>query len=87
MACLIQDSVVDAHLKVLIRLGDDERIGQPHGVVDLHDKASVQQLSNLFTEEVLSLDRLLSRLLTHWLGIRVDLNMVLDHLPGDPRSL
>ena len=57
------------------------------GVVDLHDKASVQQLSNLFTEEVMSLDRLLSRLLTHWLGVRVDLQMVLDRLPGNPRHL
>jgi hypothetical protein len=60
---------------------------EPHYVVDLHNKASVQQLSNLFTEEVLSLDRLLLRLLTHRLGVRVDLQMVLDHLLGDPRHL
>jgi hypothetical protein len=27
------------------------------------------------------------RLLTHRFGVRVDLQMVFDHLPGDPRHL
>jgi hypothetical protein len=33
------------------------------------------------------LNGLSPRLLTHRFGIRVDLQMVLDHLPGDPRHL
>ena len=38
-------------------------------------------------DEVLPLDGLSARLLTHRLGVRVDLQMALDHLPGDPRHL
>jgi hypothetical protein len=37
-------------------------------------KASMQQLADLFTDEVLPLDGLLSSLLTHRLGVRVDLS-------------
>ena len=55
--------------------------------MDLFDEASVQQLLDLLTDEVVPLNGLSSRLLTHWLGVRVDLQMVLDHLPGDPRHL
>jgi hypothetical protein len=55
--------------------------------MDLFDEASVQQLPDLLTDEVLPLNGLSLRLLTHRLGIRVDLQMVLDHLPGDPRHL
>jgi hypothetical protein len=33
------------------------------------------------------LNGLSPRLLTHRFGVRVDLQMVLDHLPGDPRHL
>jgi hypothetical protein len=55
--------------------------------MDLFDEASVQQLSDLLTDEVLPLNGLYPRLLTHRFGVRVDLQMVLDHLPGDPRHL
>jgi hypothetical protein len=55
--------------------------------MELFDEASVQQLSDLLTDEVLSLNGLSLRLLTHRFGIRVDLQMVLDHLPRDPRHL
>jgi hypothetical protein len=55
--------------------------------MDLFDEASVQQLLDLLTDDVLPLNRLSPRLLTHRLGIRVDLQMVLNHLPGDPRHL
>jgi hypothetical protein len=41
--------------------------------MDLFDEASVQQLPDLFTDEVLSLNGLSLRLLTHRFGIRVDL--------------
>jgi len=40
--CLIEAFVVDAHPKLPIRLGDDDRVGQPLEVVDLLDEASVQ---------------------------------------------
>lgn len=40
--CLIQVGVVDAHSKFLVLLRDDDQVGQPHGVVDLLDKASMQ---------------------------------------------
>jgi len=56
-------------------------------VVDLLDEASVQQLVDLFTDEVLPLYTLLPRLLAYRLDIGVDLQMVLDHFPRDPRHL
>jgi hypothetical protein len=55
--------------------------------MNLFDEAGVQQLPNLLSDEVLPLNGLSLRLLTHWSGVRVDLQMVLDHLPGDPRHL
>jgi hypothetical protein len=55
--------------------------------MDLIDEASVQQLLDLLTDEVLPLNGLSPRLMTHRFGVRVDLQMVLDHLPGDPRHL
>ena len=85
--CLIEVGVVDAHPKLPIRLGDDDRVGQPLRVVDLFDKASLQQLADLFTDEVLPLDGLLPGLLSDRLGVRVDLQMMLNHLPRDPGHL
>jgi hypothetical protein len=52
-------------------------------VVDLFDEASLQQLTDLFMDEVLSLDGLLSWLLSDRSGIRVDLQMVLNQLRRD----
>jgi hypothetical protein len=85
--CLIEVGVVDAHPKLPISLGNDDWIGQPYSVMDLFDEASVQQLPDLLTDEILPLDGLSPRLLTHRFGVRVDLQMVLDHLTGDPRHL
>jgi hypothetical protein len=84
---LIEVGVVDAHLKLPISLGNNDWIGQPYWVMDLFDEASAQQLPDLLTDEILKLNGLSPRLLTHRLSIRVDLQMVLDHLPGDPRHL
>jgi hypothetical protein len=56
-------------------------------VVDLFDEASLQQLADLFSDEVLPLDGLLAWLFSHRPGVGVDLQMVLNHLPGDPRHL
>jgi hypothetical protein len=85
--CLIEIGVVDAHPKLPVSLRDDDRIGQPHWVVDLFDETSLQQLADLFMDEVLPLDGLLPRLLSDRPDIRVDLQMVLNHLPGDPGHL
>jgi hypothetical protein len=71
--CLVEVGVVDAHPKLPVSLWDDDRIGQPLGVVDLFDEASLQQPKDLFTDEVLPLDGLLPWLLSHRPGIRVDL--------------
>jgi hypothetical protein len=85
--CLVETSVVDAHPKLPTYLGDDNRVGQPPWVVDLPDEARVKQLFNLFSDKVLPLYGLLLGLLLDWSGVRVDLQMVLNHLPGDPRHL
>ena len=39
--CLVEAGVVDAHPKLPVGLWDDDRIGQPLGVVDLLDEAGV----------------------------------------------
>jgi hypothetical protein len=84
---LIETGVVDARLKLPVSLRDDDWIGQSYWVMDLFDEASVQQLPDLLMDEVLPLNGLSLRLLTHRFGVRVDLQMVLDHLPRDPRHL
>jgi hypothetical protein len=56
-------------------------------VIDLLNEASLQELADLFTNEVLPLDGLLAWLLPDRPGIGVDLQMVLDHLPRDPGHL
>jgi hypothetical protein len=55
--------------------------------MDLFDEASIKQLPDLLTDEVLPLNGLSPRLLTHRFGVRVDLQMMLNHLPRDPRHL
>jgi hypothetical protein len=82
---LVETSVVDAHSKPLAGLGVDNRVGKPPWVVDLPNEAGIEQLLDLFTDEVLLLNRLLLGLLLDRSGVRVDLQMVLNHLLGDPR--
>jgi hypothetical protein len=55
--------------------------------MNLFDEANVQQLPDILSNEVLPLNGLSPRLLTHRFGVRADLQMVLDHLPRDPRHL
>jgi hypothetical protein len=55
--------------------------------MDLFDEACVQELADLLMNEVLAFHGLLPRLLPHRLGVMADLQMVLNHLPGDPRHL
>jgi hypothetical protein len=54
--------------------------------MDLFDEASAQQLPDLLTDEILPLNGLSPRLLTHRFGVRVDLQMVLIGVstPGGP---
>jgi hypothetical protein len=85
--CLIETSVVDAHPKLPASLEDDNRVGQAPWVVDLPDEASIKQLLNLLSDKISSLNGLLLRLLLDRPGVRVDLQLVLNHLPRDPRHL
>jgi hypothetical protein len=55
--------------------------------MDFLDEASVEELADLLSDEVLPLHRLLPWLLSYRLGVWVDLQMVLNHLPRDPRHL
>jgi hypothetical protein len=86
-ACLVETGVVNAHLKLPASLWDDNRVGQPLQVVDLSDEATIEQLFDFFMDEVLLFNGLLLGLLLDWSGIRVDLQMVLNHLNRDPRHL
>jgi hypothetical protein len=56
-------------------------------VVDLPDESGIEQLLDFFTDEVLPLNGLLPGLLLHRSDIRVDLQMVLNHLPRNPGHL
>jgi hypothetical protein len=56
-------------------------------VVDLLYEASIEQLLNFFTDEVLPLNGLLPGPLLDRSGVGVDLYMMLNHLPRDPRHL
>jgi hypothetical protein len=71
--CLVETCVVDAHPNLPVGLRDDHRIGQPPSVVDLPCEASVEQLLDFFTDEVLPLNGLLSGPLLDWSGIEVNL--------------
>jgi hypothetical protein len=85
--CLIETCVVDAHPKLPVGLRDNHKISQPPRVVDLPYEASVEQLLNFFMDEVLPLNGLLLGPLLDWSGVGVNLQMVLNHLPKDPRHL
>jgi hypothetical protein len=56
-------------------------------VVDLPYEASVEQLLDFFMDEVLPLNGLLLVPLLDWSGVEVNLQMVLNQLPRDPRHL
>jgi hypothetical protein len=85
--CLVETGVVNAHLKFPADHGDDNRVGQPPWVVDLPYEDSIEQLLEFFTDEVLPLNELLLGLLLHWPDIRLDLQMVHNHLSRDPGHL
>jgi hypothetical protein len=71
--CLIESSVVDVHPKLPTRIGDDNRVGQPPWVMDLLDEASIEQLLDLLTNEILLLNGLLLWFLLDGSDIGVDL--------------
>jgi hypothetical protein len=86
-ACLVETSVANAHPKFLAGLGDDNRVGQLPWVVDLPDEFGVKRLLDFFMDKALPFNRLLPGLLLHRPDIMVGLQMVLNHLPSDPRHL
>jgi hypothetical protein len=65
---LIQAGVVNAHPKLPVCLWNDDWVGQPHWVMNLLDEAGVKQLPDLLANEVLPLNGLSARLLTHGLA-------------------
>jgi hypothetical protein len=71
--CLIETCVVDACPKLPVSLWDDHRIDQPPRMVDLPYEASVEQLLDFFTDEVVPLNGLLLGPLLNWSGIEVNL--------------
>jgi hypothetical protein len=85
--CLVEICVVNAYPKLPVGLCDDHRIGQPLRVVDLPYEASIEQLIDFFTDEVLPLNELLLGPLLDWSGVGINLQMVLNHLPRDPSHL
>jgi hypothetical protein len=56
-------------------------------VVDLSDEASIKQLLNLLSDKILPLYGLLIEVLLDRPSIRVDPQMVLNHLPRDLKHL
>jgi hypothetical protein len=70
-----------------VGLRDDHRVGQPPRVVDLPYEVGVERLFNLFTDEVLSLNKMLSGLLLDRSSVGVVLQMVLNYLSRDHRHL
>jgi hypothetical protein len=82
-SCLVETSVLDAHLKFPTGLWDDNRAAQPPRVVDLLYEASVEQLLEFLMDEILPLNRFLLRLLLHRPRVGVNLQMLLNHLPRE----
>jgi hypothetical protein len=56
-------------------------------MVDLADEASIKQLLNLLSNKILPLYGLLLGLLLDQPSVRVDFQMVPNHLPREPRHL
>jgi hypothetical protein len=86
-ACLVETSVVNAHPKFPVGLGDDNRVGQPSWVVDLPYEADIEHLLDFLMDDVLPLNRLLLGLLLHRPSAEVDPHMVLKHLSRDTGHL
>jgi hypothetical protein len=85
--CLVETSVVNAHLKLPTGPRDDNMVGKPSWVVDLPDESGIKQLLDCLTDEVLPFNGLLLGPLLHRPSVGVDLQMVLNHLPRNPRNL
>jgi hypothetical protein len=60
--------IAQSHLKLPTSLGDDNMVGQPPQVRDLSDQAVIKQIFDLFTDEVLPLNRLVLGLLLNSLA-------------------
>jgi hypothetical protein len=87
VTCLVETCVIDAHLNLSISHRDNHSVGQPPRLVDLMCEVGVEKLLNFFTDEVLPLNGLLPGPLLDRSSVRVDLQMVLNHLPTDPKHL
>jgi hypothetical protein len=84
---LVEVGVVHAHAELAIGLGDDDRVGQALKVDDLPEEANLQHFLQLVADEVQPLGGLPTDLLLDRPRTGVHSEMVLDHLPGDPRHI
>jgi hypothetical protein len=55
--------------------------------MDLLDEVNIEHLLDLFSNEILPLNGLLPGFLLDRSGVRVDLQMMLNHLPWDLRHV
>jgi hypothetical protein len=83
--CLVKTGVVDAYSKLRTDLGDDNANHRGWWISRI--KPVSNSFSYLFTDEELPFYGLLPGLRLDWSGVRVDLQMVLNHLPQDPMHL
>jgi hypothetical protein len=86
-AGLIEAGVVHIHSPFPILLLDQDGVGRLIGVLDLSDEAGVEELGELHTN---CLELLLVKAveaLLHWLGVSLDVEVVLGNLLGDARCV
>src|SRR5512144_2628018 len=82
--CLVKVGVVDAHPKLAVRLGDDDRVRQPLRMDDLSDESGLQKSRHLLADEGLTFRGLPPYFLPDRPCARPHGETVLNHLPGDP---
>src|SRR5438105_2497269 len=83
----IEVGVVDADSPLAVRLRHDDWIRQPVGMTNLADEAGSEELVDFEPDDILALQRLLAHLLSDGPHIRRYGQVVLDHLPRDPRHV
>ena len=83
-ARLVEVGVVDAHAELTTSLRDDNGVCKPLRVLDFSDESGVEEFVYLEANEILPLDGLLAHLLLDGLRAGEDLQLVLNHIPGDP---
>ena len=86
-ACTIQICEINAHPFLAIGFWTTYRIRRPSGVHDPANHPRCLQLQDLLLDEVLTFLRLAASLLLDGVRTGTYRQMVLDHLPWNPRKL